>query len=408
MIDYLTRREMYDLVLAEPLAEVAAKLGVSEWQLRELCRRHRVPLPTPSYWRARQAGKTPKPAIFTTASDPAVELISLNPSTSSDVATEERLLRARKAVVAVARPTIQRKTSNPRSIEWSHVERPVTTLALTAHALRRAKPDGQVVTTRGDGVLSLRLGVVSVERAIFILDGLARGLEAKGIACTFSGKHAEAYRGPDKVPFALTEKIQFQKHQPTIEELKAEERYRRSRRANDWTPWERQYPEFDAIPSGELTLSIDTWGGDRRRKNWRDSTRAFLEAQLDSIVEEFDGWIDHKRDDRLSRERQARIWKRADENRGRAEARKKREGERDKLLDEIVEMGRKAEQLRAWIGWAADIEDPETRRMLGWASERLASIERALDPGSFGDWLRERKLFPETDPFSPLPADPDL
>jgi hypothetical protein len=46
--------------------------------------------------------------------------------------------------------------------------------------------------------------------------------------------------------------------------------------------------------------------------------------------------------------------------------------------------------------------------MLSWARQRLGELERALDPSSFGDWLRERKLFPEVDPFEPLPADPDL
>lgn len=46
--------------------------------------------------------------------------------------------------------------------------------------------------------------------------------------------------------------------------------------------------------------------------------------------------------------------------------------------------------------------------MLEWARKRLASIERAVNPASFGDWLREKKLFPEIDPFAPLPDDPDL
>jgi hypothetical protein len=191
-------------------------------------------------------------------------------------------------------------------------------------------------------------------------------------------------------------------------ELRAEERYRKARHLNSWMPWERQYPEFDFIPTGQLMLSVEAWGGDGRRKNWRDSSRAFLEAQLDAIVEEFEGWIDHKRDDRLKRERQSRLWKRAEEYRQRTETREKREGQRDELLGEIVEMGIKANQLRSWISWAADIQDPETRRMLDWARERLASIERALDPASFGAWLREREMFPEHDPFAPLPADPDL
>lgn len=46
--------------------------------------------------------------------------------------------------------------------------------------------------------------------------------------------------------------------------------------------------------------------------------------------------------------------------------------------------------------------------MLNRARQRLSELERALDPTSFGDWLRERTLFPEVDPFAPLPRHPDL
>ncbi len=70
-------------------------------------------------------------------------------------------------------------------------------------------------------------------------------------------------------------------------------------------------------------------------------------------------------------------------------------------------MGIKADQLRSWISWAADIEDPETRRMLDWARERLASIKRALDPASFGEWLQGARDVPGHDPlrrYRPIPT----
>jgi hypothetical protein len=39
--------------------------------------------------------------------------------------------------------------------------------------------------------------------------------------------------------------------------------------------------------------------------------------------------------------------------------------------------------------------------------EQLLENRRALDPNSFGKWLREQSLFPEKDPTGPLPDDPD-
>lgn len=71
-------------------------------------------------------------------------------------------------------------------------------------------------------------------------------------------------------------------------------------------------------------------------------------------------------------------------------------------------MGRKAYQLRSWIVWAEGIEDTKTQRRLDWSRKRLSERERALDPTSLGNWLRERTQFPIVDPLAPLPADPDL
>lgn len=51
MIAHVTRREMYNLVWAEPLEAVAFKLGISHWRLKDLCVQHRVPLLTAAYWR---------------------------------------------------------------------------------------------------------------------------------------------------------------------------------------------------------------------------------------------------------------------------------------------------------------------------------------------------------------------
>ena len=407
MIAHLTRREMYQLVWADPLEVAASRLGIPHWRLKDLCIQHRVPLPTPGYWREKKAGKTPRQTLFVSAADPSIELIKLDPSGPTDSALEARLEQARQAA-AVPRRLRTPREPNPRVIEWTRVNKPHGSLSLTANALRRAKSKEGIIEIGGESLLSLRLGAGSVERTIYLLDTIARALEPRAITCAFVGTQIRVRRGADSIPIVLAETIKRQKHDPTVDELKAEERYRRGR-SRDWaTPYERQYPEFDYLPTGELTISVEAWSNDRRRRSWRDNSRATLEAQLGHLVEDIEGWIDYKQDDRLQRERWERLHRRSEDNRRRGEASKKREGERDALLDEIVEMGRKAEQLRSWIAWADNIEDAETQRMLSWARYRLAALEKALDPASFGDWLRQRQLFPETDPFAPLPDDPDI
>ena len=290
---------------------------------------------------------------------------------------EAQLEQARQAA-AVPRRLRTPKEPNPRIIEWTRVNKPHGSLLLTANALRRAKSEKGIIAIGGESLLSLRLGAGSVERTIYILDTIARALEPRTITCAFVGKQIRVCRGADSIPIVLAETIKRQKHGPTVDELKAEERYRHAR-SRDWaTPYERQYPEFDYLPTGELTISVEAWSNDRRRRSWRDNSRATLEAQLGHLVEDLEGWIDYEQDDRLQRERWERLHRRSEDNRRRGEARKKREGERDALLDEIVEMGRKAEQLRSWIAWADNIEDAETQRMLSWARHRLRHWKRRL------------------------------
>jgi hypothetical protein len=198
------------------------------------------------------------------------------------------------------------------------------------------------------------------------------------------------------------------KHVPTDYELHQEARRLRAGGENYSWYWNKAYPEFDFLLTGTLKLSMSLWDSHGSRLDWQDRKTFSLEDQIDDIVIAFEERLEADRLRKIERERERRLSIRADENRRLAEQRRKREDERDALITEIVLLQTKARDLNAWIDWATPIDDPETRRMLEWARKRLASIERAVNPGKFGDWLREKKLFPEVDPFAPLPSDPDL
>jgi len=58
--------------------------------------------------------------------------------------------------------------------------------------------------------------------------------------------------------------------------------------------------------------------------------------------------------------------------------------ERVALVAKMAQLRSQSAQLADWIGWAKDIDDPGTQRMLAWAEERLRENERALNPASFG------------------------
>lgn len=408
MPSHLTRRQLYDLIWSHEMPQVAAHLGVPEWQIRQICENHRVPLPAAAFWRDRAAGRKAKQAIFTSTADAQLELISLTP-TKSPVP----LAAVEQPPVAIAKPTPPRREPmikiKVEPVEWQRVANPHSLLVPLAKALRSTKSNRNgVIEVGGESIPFMSVAVGSVERAIFVLDDLIKRLVAQGIACTFSRRHFTIAREQDKVEFKFTEKVARRPHNPSLQELQAEAlRVRRGGSTHDYY-WNKAYPEFDFVPTGVLRLSIETYGREGRRRNWQDSSRASFEIQVADIALILSEWIGDERKWRLERERESRLWRRADENRRLAEQRNKREDERGKLIAEIVQLQTKARDLRAWIDWAAPIDDPETKRMLEWARKRLASIERTVNPARFGDWLREKKLFPEVDPFAPLPDDPDL
>lgn len=406
MPSHLTRRQLYDLLWSHEMPQVAAHLGISEWEVRQICESHRVPLPKAAFWRDRATGRPVKQAIFTSTMDAALELITFKPTRPSEPLV---------AVVAVAkqapplRPPRREPTVKATPVEWQKVANPHPLLRPLAQALRSTKTNRYgVIEVAGEMIPAMSIAQGSVERAIFVLDGLIERLVAQGIACTLSRQHFTIAREQDKVEFKFTEKIARRPHEPSLQELQAEARRIRSGGDTYGYYWNKAYPEFDFVPTGVLRLSIDTYGREGRRRNWQDSSRAYFETQVPDIARILSEWIDDERKWRLERERQSRVWARSAENRRLAEQRRKREDERDALITEIVRLQAQSRDLRAWIDWAAPIGDPETKRMLRWARGRLAVIERAVDPARFGDWLREKKLFPEVDPFAPLPEDPDV
>lgn len=61
----LRREELYELVWAEPMRSVAARLGISDVALGKACKRLGVPRPARGYWAkvaAGHRGKRPRPS----------------------------------------------------------------------------------------------------------------------------------------------------------------------------------------------------------------------------------------------------------------------------------------------------------------------------------------------------------
>lgn len=91
-------------------------------------------------------------------------------------------------------------------------------------------------------------------------------------------------------------------------------------------------------------------------------------------------------------------------------ARSRREDERLALLAQLVDAQRRADGLKRWMSACArpadDVSHPELRRMVDWAASRIGDLERTLSPEGISERLRERELFPETDPLDDPKGEP--
>src|SRR5262249_17671124 len=82
------------------------------------------------------------------------------------------------------------------------VEEPHPAIGATAKALRRAKPSNLgVVHATGPGLCGISVGAESIERAIFILDRLARACDARALALSAADTRLSAAIGRDTVTF---------------------------------------------------------------------------------------------------------------------------------------------------------------------------------------------------------------
>jgi hypothetical protein len=85
-----------------------------------------------------------------------------------------------------------------------------------------------------------------------------------------------------------------------------------------------------------------------------------------------------------------------------AAARRRRESERQAVLEQFVDAKRRVDDLRRWIDdcAAADGAQPELQRMREWAKARLREQEHFLDLDRLSKMLRQCDLFPEIDPLN--------
>ena len=96
----LTRKELYDLVWAEPLSRLAKKYKISDNGLRKICKRMNIPIPAMGYWQKIQYGKqviiTKLPAKYEGKDE-----ITLGEKGEGDINIDSPIVQQRKLIQSI-------------------------------------------------------------------------------------------------------------------------------------------------------------------------------------------------------------------------------------------------------------------------------------------------------------------
>jgi hypothetical protein len=408
----LTRRQLYDLIWSKPLRDVAGDLGLSDVGLAKVCDRHRVPRPPQGYWNKLHAGKKVKQTIFVEATDPDLDRVEINGGAHQLPEPARAILaraKAERSPKRINRPDEISPDANHLPMDDIH-----PAIKPTARALRKGHADtDDAVHAVGEGLCGVSVGVGCIERAITLLNALARSADAQELPIVPMGNAMKVALGPDSATFTLSERTRREKHIPTDQERAAEERrlhrQRKNQTWNSFSDLRRAYPEFDTVRSGELIVKIEGYGSGARR-TWSDGKQQRLENLVPDIVIGLSVSLSVEKSRREEREESNRRWRELERRRELAAKRRDREKKRHTFLAKTIARNNTIGRLREWLALNASAAEamPNSNfaRMIVWVRDRLIALQTAADPRQIDDALKTWELFPEVDGLHDPEGDP--
>jgi len=294
-----TREELYELVWASPVQQVAKKAGLSDVGLAKLCRRHQVPIPGRGYWAKRNSGHTVTRAPLPDAPPQlAVATVTrwedeLVPDMPADVLAQwER-----------GRPEQGPEPFNSGRHRLRHP------LALkTAQLLAGRGINERGITPFVPGGLDVRVSPAMRSKALWLLELVVERIEA-------SGFEVRVERDPPRAVLrAFGESVGFgvgetSHRAPNLSEPERA-RYRKL------FPWVK--PERMMKPSGLLRLR-QMWSSGYEVFGWEDSAKRPIEGRVEEFVLALlrEAWSDAERHKAEAyRERVHELWARRRRSRG--------------------------------------------------------------------------------------------
>ena len=393
-----TREEFYELVWSRPMTQLAKEFALSDVAIHKICRKHDIPNPPLGWWAKKAAGRpvrrTPLPIS----------------ATGRTITIAEGFLKREPEAMAAVRERARLLAS---SIEVDAEAPSHAVVAETLRALRNADPPSLqgLVSVAGPGRVKTEVAPASFDRVELVLGRLAAAGQTFDVELAADEKGAFLKRDGETIRFSISETYRRHKHAPTeIEQAQMaawEKKHEKALRRGGWDvvmlPDLPQFPEWDYVPTGQLSLEMEApylYGASPRR-SFRDAKVQRLEKMTGDILVGVHVLAVAIREERLRREADDARRREAEESRERTlrqrYVRERRNAALDQLLQELQELDRLRRLMIALHGELGDRPSGRVGEFMTFAEARLQEHERALRAAGLSSRFEAERLFGEDD-----------
>ncbi|MCR6637525.1 MAG: hypothetical protein NVV82_00595 [Sporocytophaga sp.] len=247
----LTRKELYDLVWAEPISTILKTYFLTDSEFRKICVKMKIPLPKFGYWQKSRAGK--KVSVETLSNDYNGDIeISLLQREDGD----ENLVAL--SPLEILQKEIESDSKLPLVVPKELVN-PNKLILKAKETLTTRKPGyGRhygMINCSWDDAIDIKVSPSCSDRALRFMDTLIKLLLTRGHKIEVEYKNTYVVVQNERIKIALKEKAK--------------------KAALKNGSWERN----ENIPTGKLSFKIDNYSG----KEWCDGAQ-LIENRLSEIL----------------------------------------------------------------------------------------------------------------------------
>lgn len=257
-----TTLELFEKVWETPVLKLAQEIGVSDVGLAKACRKAGIKLPSRGYW-AKQPSKRPA------RPKPPIEMGSI-----SFQVLDRASIPPRPEIPAKVK-SVSTRFEVPQALVEPH--------PLVGKWLKQAQSaktnEGHLITA-GKHVLRTHISAAQVDRSALIFDTLIKASEARGQCWKVTADNETSIEiDGEELKLLLKERITRITIPPPPPPP--------PKRGVPWTPdfQPRVAPQYEWVPTGELSLQLEADTEYGMRKNWADTKTKRLEDRLADVVD---------------------------------------------------------------------------------------------------------------------------